>query len=288
MAFKLMTDNTVDLPVDFLEEHNIGVFTLPAMVNGEEYTDYKTIDNKKFFEEMRAGSMPTTSQVNPDVAKSGFLEQIKTDKEILFLAFSSGLSGTYNSIKIAADEVMEEHSDVRIVVIDTLCAAMGEGLILYKAIELKEAGKTLDEVAEYVENNKMNVVHLFTVNDLFHLFRGGRVSRATAVIGTLANIKPILHVNEEGRLVSIAKARGRKKSLVTLLDLMEKKLGSFKDKNDVFMISHGDCEEDAKLLADMVKERFGIEKVMINCLGATIGAHTGPELIALFFMGDVR
>lgn len=288
MAFKLMTDNTVDLPVEFLKEHEIGVFTLPARVDDEVYDNYETIDSKMFFEKMRNGSMPTTSQVNPSEAKEGFLKVIDTHKEILYLAFSSGLSGTYNSVRLAADEVMEEHPDVKITVIDTLCASLGEGLLLYKAIGLKEAGKSLEEVAEYVESHKMNIVHVLTVDDLFHLYRGGRVSKATAVVGSLANIKPMIHVDHEGRLINFSKVRGRKKSLVTLVNLMEQKMGSYAGKNDIFMISHGDCEEDAVYLADMIKEKFGIEKVLINCLGATIGAHTGPGLIALFFMGDER
>lgn len=288
MAFKLMTDNTVDLPVEFLKEHEIGVLTLPARIDDEIYDNYETIDSKLFFEKMRNGSMPTTSQINPAEAKEGFLKVIDSYKEILYLAFSSGLSGTYNSVKIAADEVMEEHPDVKIIVIDTLCAALGEGLLLYKAIELKEAGKSFEEVANYVEDHRMNIVHLLTVDDLFHLYRGGRVSKTTAVVGSLANIKPIIHVDNEGHLINFAKVRGRKKAMTTLVNLMEQKLGSYAGKNDIFMISHGDCEEDAMFLANLIKEKFGIEKVLINCVGATIGAHTGPGLIALFFMGDER
>lgn len=288
MSFKLMTDNTVDLPVSYLDENDIGVFTLPTQVDGKVYDDYRTVDPKIFFENMRKGSMPTTSQVNTQQAKDGFLDEIQRSKEILYLAFSSGLSGTYSSVSIAAREVMEEHADVRIIVIDTLCAAMGEGLMLHKTIEYKNAGHTMDEVADFVEKTKLNVVHLFTVDDLFHLYRGGRVSRTTAIIGSLASIKPILHVDNEGRLINISKTRGRKKSLATLADMMGDKMGSYRDKNDIIMINHGDCEEDAIYLADMIKEKYGIGNAMINCLGGTIGAHTGPGLIALFFMGDER
>ncbi|MBR1691897.1 MAG: DegV family protein [Lachnospiraceae bacterium] len=288
MSFKLMTENTTDLPVEYLDAHEIGVFTLPAQVDGKTYDDYRTIDSKMFFENMRKGSMPTTSQVNPEVAREGLLREIEQHKEILVIAFSSGLSGTYSSISVAAEEIMEEHKDVKIIVIDSLCASMGEGLLLHKTIAYKDAGHTLEETAAYVESIKMNVVHLFTVDDLFHLYRGGRVSKTTAVIGSLANIKPILHVDCEGHLINISKTRGRKKSLSTLVEMMGEKMGSFADKNDIFMISHGDCEEDAVFLADMIKKRFGIEQVLINCLGATIGAHTGPGLIALFFMGDER
>lgn len=288
MSFKLMTDNTVDLPVSYLDDHEIGVLTLPTQVGDTVFDDYRTIDPRKFFEMMRSGSMPTTSQVNTQYAKEHFLEEIKSTKEILYLAFSSGLSGTYNSVSVAAQEVMEEHPDVKIQVIDTLCAAMGEGLLLHKTIEYKNAGHTMEEVAAFAEENKWHVVHLFTVDDLFHLFRGGRVSKAAAIIGSLASVKPILQVDKEGRLINTGKVRGRKKSLATLADMMGEKMGSYKDKNDIFMINHGDCEEDAIYLADLIKKKYGIENVMINCLGGTIGAHTGPGLIALFFMGDER
>jgi len=283
-----MTENTTDLPIEYYNEHEIGVFTLPAQVDGRTYDDYRTIDSRLFFENMRNGSMPTTSQVNTEVAKEGFLEEIKHSREILYLGFSSGLSGTYSSVSVAATEVMELHPEVRILVIDTLCASLGEGLLLHKAVEYKEEGHSLEETAEYIEKIKLNVVHLFTVDDLFHLYRGGRVSRTSAIIGTLAGIKPILHVDNEGKLINIAKVRGRRKSLITLVDMMEEKMGAFRDKNDIFMISHGDCEEDALYLAELIKKRFGIEKTVVNCLGATIGAHTGPGLIALFFMGDMR
>ena len=290
MSFKLMTDNTADLPIQFYDENQIGVLTLPVQVGDTVYDDYRTTDSKMFFENMRAGTMPTTSQVNPDGAKEGFMKVIEEEgiKEILYLAFSSGLSGTYNSVRIAAEELMEERPDVKVIVIDTLCAAMGEGLLVYKANTYKQQGHTLEETAEYVESIKMNMVHIITVDDLFHLYRGGRVNKATAVVGSLVNIKPIIHVDNEGRLVSVSNARGRKKSFSKLVEMMETQMGKFISENDVIMINHGDVEDEAKLVADMIREKYGFNNIMINCIGATIGAHTGPGLIAIFFMGEER
>lgn len=290
MSFKLMTDNTADMPIQYYDENNIGVLTLPVQVEDTIYDDYRTIDSAMFFKNMREGTMPTTSQINPDGAKEGFLKVIEGEgiKEILYLAFSSGLSGTYNSIRIAAEELMEERSDVKIVVIDTLCAAMGEGLLVYKANVYKNQGHTLEETAEYVEKIKLNMVHIITVDDLFHLYRGGRINKATAVVGSLVNIKPIIHVDNEGHLVNVSNARGRKKSFSKLVEMMEAQMGKYASENDVIMINHGDVEEEANLVADMIREKYGFQNIMINCIGATIGSHTGPGLIAIFFMGEER
>lgn len=290
MSFKLMTDNTADLPVEFYKENDIEVLTLPVQVDDMVYDDYKTMDCKQFFQNMREGTLPTTSQLNPEMAKEGFLRELEKGnvKEILYIAFTSGMSGTYNNVRIAAEEIMEERPEVKIIVIDSLCAAMGEGLLVYKANLYKNQGHTLEETADYVEKIKLNVVHLVTVDDLFHLYRGGRINKATAVVGSLVNIKPIIHVDNEGHLVNISKVRGRKKSLAKLVEMMGSQMGSFASENDIVMISHGDVEEEAQLVGNMIREKFGINNVMINCLGATIGAHTGPGLIAIFFMGDVR
>ncbi len=289
MGFKLITDNTADLPMSYMEENHIGLFTLPCTIDGVTYDENNSLDSKVFFDKMRNGSMPTTSQLNPEQAKIRLEEYIAEGyKEILYLAFSSGLSGTYNSARIAAEEIMSEHSEVNIQVVDTLCASLGEGLLVYLTVEEMKKGKSMEEVISFVQETIPHVIHVFTVDDLNHLHRGGRVSKATAVIGTLANIKPILHVDDEGHLTALTKARGRKKSLTTLVDIMEKSMGSYKEKNGIFMIAHGDCEEDARFLADAITKKFGIEDCIINPLGATIGAHTGPGLIALFFLGDAR
>ncbi|MBQ7925946.1 MAG: DegV family protein [Lachnospiraceae bacterium] len=286
--FKIITDSTADLPVSYLEENDIGCLHLSYILDGETYGPEKQMDYKEFFDAMRNGKMPTTSQVNPDQAKSYFEEVIKECDEILYIAFSSGLSGTYNSVQVAAAEVLEEHPDKKILVVDTLCASLGEGLVVMKAVNLRKEGKTMDEVAAWIEEHKQNIVHVFTVDDLFHLHRGGRVSKTSAILGTLISIKPKLYVDPEGHLTLLAKVRGRKKSLSALVDYMEEKLGSFRDKNDFYTISHGDCIEDAEYVRDLIKERFGIENCVINNIGPTVGSHSGPGTVALFFMGDER
>ena len=286
--FKIITDSTADLPEEYLKEHNIGCMNLSYILEGVTYGHGVELDWKEFYRMMREGKMPTTSQVNPEEAKEYLEKVIQTDHEVLCLSFSSGLSGTYNSVRLAAEEVMKEHADCRIIVIDTLCASLGEGLLVHKAVCLREQGKNMDEVAEWVNGHIQNLVHAFTVDDLFHLHRGGRVSKAAAVLGTLAGIKPKLHVDEEGHLILIGKVRGRKKSLTALVDYMEEKMGSYRDQNDIVFISHGDSLEDAEIVRDLVKERFGIQNFLINRVGPTIGAHSGPGTIALFFLGESR
>ena len=286
--FKIITDSTTDLPIEYYKKHNIACMNLSYIVDGVTYGQGKELPWKEFYEMMRQGKMPTTSQVNPEEARECFEKAIVQDKEILCLAFSSGLSGTYNSLRIAAQEVMEKHQDCRIVVIDTLCASLGEGLLVHKAVELRAAGKSLDEVAEWVNGHILNLVHMFTVDDLFHLHRGGRVSKATAIVGTLAGIKPVLHVDDEGHLKALSKVRGRKKALMALVNAMEEKTRNYPEKNDVVFISHGDDLEAAEFVRDAIKERLGIEKFLINNVGPTIGSHSGPGTIALFFMGEKR
>ncbi|MFQ9984800.1 MAG: DegV family protein [Lachnospiraceae bacterium] len=285
----ITTDSTCDLPGDFYSEHQIPVLSLSCILDGETYNDSHPIDEDAFYKKMRAGSMPSTSQVNPEEAKKVFEKILKEQQaDILHLAFSSGLSGSCNSAKIAAEELMEEYPGTKIVVVDTLCASMGEGLLLYKAIQQKNAGKSIDELQAWLEENKYHLCHNFTVDDLFHLHRGGRVSKATAILGTMINIKPILHVDDEGHLINIGKTRGRKRSLIALVDRMEQQLGKYRDQNDMIMISHGDAKEDAEFVAGLVRERFGYETFMINYVGPVIGSHSGPGTLALFFMGEYR
>ena len=265
------------------------MMSLPYTLEGTSYTWEKPMPVKDFYDKMRAGSLPTTSQANPEEAALLYESILKdNDVDILHIAFSSGLSGSFNSCRIAAADVCEKYPDHRIVVVDSLAATLGQGLLVYKAVQLKEAGKSLDEVAAWVEENKYHLVHNFTVDDLFHLHRGGRLSKTAAIVGTMINLKPVLHVDDEGHLVMLSKVRGRKKSLTGLVDCMEKQLGDWKDKNDIIFISHGDCPEDAQFVADLIKERFGYENFMIDYIGATIGAHSGPGTVALFYLGDHR
>lgn len=288
--FKLVTDNMADLPREYLREHNVDFMALSYILDGEEYGKERELDYKDFYGMMRDGKMPTTSQVNPEEAKAFFEECIRENDKILYIAFSSGLSGTFNSGRIAAEEIMEEHPDVKIAVIDSLAASLGEGLLVHKAVKLRDQGKTLEETVEWLESHRLNLVHAFTVDDLFHLHRGGRVSRTAAILGTLASIKPKLHVDDEGHLILIGKVRGRKKSLDSLVDYMEEKMGSWmqENKEDYVFISHGDALEDAEYVKKRIQERFGMEHFLINNVGPVIGAHSGPGTIALFFMGESR
>ena len=199
-----------------------------------------------------------------------------------------GVKASGECVRLAAEELKEEYPDRKILVVDSLCASLGEGLFVYKAVQMKEAGASVDEVAAWLEEHKQNFCHVFTVDDLFHLYRGGRVSKAAAIVGTMINLKPLLHVDDEGHLIPLSKVRGRKKSLATLVSMMEERIGSWKDKNDIIFISHGDCEEDAQYVAKLVREKFGYESFLINTIGATIGTHSGPGTVALFFMGEYR
>ena len=286
--YVITTDNNSDLPEKYFKDHGVGCMYLSYSMDGKNYTHENFLPEHEFYEAMRNGSMPTTAQVNPENAKTLLEPYLKEGKDILHIAFSSGLSGTYNSSRIAAEELMEEYTDRRIIVEDSLSASLGQGLLVWLAQQKKELGQTLEDVADWVEKNKLKMVHLFTVDDLNHLYRGGRVSRTTAIVGSMLNIKPVLHVDNEGKLTAIGKVRGRKKALQELVKLMDEKIGSFGADCDTIFISHGDCEQDAQYVAAKVKEKYNIKNIIINQVGATIGAHSGPGTMALFFVGDVR
>ncbi|MCI5619966.1 MAG: DegV family protein [Lachnospiraceae bacterium] len=287
--FMITTDTTADLPADYVAEHHLGIMSLTYTLEGVTYDWEHPMDVKEFYQKMRDGSMPTTSQVNPEIARELFTKwATEGNCDILHVAFSSGLSGSYNSARMAAQELEEEGFPHKILVIDSLCASLGEGLLIHKALQKKEAGASLEETAQFVEDIKLHIVHNFTVDNLFHLYRGGRVSKTAAFLGTIASIKPILHVDNDGHLIPLSKVRGRKKSLLALVDSMEQQMGSYADKNDIVFISHGDSVEDAQFVADQIKLRFGIDSFLINYVGSTIGAHSGPGTIALFYLGDYR
>ena len=286
--FIVTVNSTVDLPYEWLQERNIPIVPLSYSMDGATYEDYskESLTSKKFFENLRAGIMATTSQVNPEGAKDILEPFVKEGKDILHLAFSSGLSGTCNSMRIAAEELREEYPESKIIVIDTLCACMGEGLLLYYTLKKKEEGLNIEEVAEWVEENKLHVCHDVTVDDLNHLYRGGRISRATAVVGSVVKIKPIIHMDEEGRLQVVGKERGRKKSLNHIVDMAVEQSREW--ENDLIMITHGDCIEDAEYVAERVREKMGVNEIIINNIGSVIGSHTGPGVVAVFCMGNKR
>ena len=286
-GFTIVTESNSDLPLDFCTKNGIGMMRLQFIMDGKNYWSYDdAMPVKEFYDKMRAGGMPQTVQVNPDQARQCFEDNLKQGKDVLCLSFSSALSGCYSSYVIARDELAELYPDRKIIVVDTLSASLGEGLIIYYANEMKKEGKSIDEVAAWVEENKLTFCHYFTVEDLNHLYRGGRVSKATAIVGSVLGIKPLLHVDDEGRLISIGKVRGRKQSLTKLVDYMESKIE--KAKNKIIMISHGDCLEEANYVRDLVKERTGIKEFLIAPVGATVGAHSGPGTMALFFIGKSR
>ena len=286
--FIITTDTCCDLPKSYIKENGLDVVTLYYNMKGVAYGKDVELEVKAFYDMMRAGEMPTTMAANPEELREMFEKYLKAGKDVLHLAFSSELSSSYSNAAVVARELNEEYTDNKVVVIDTLSASLGQGLVIYKAVQLREDGWSIDEVARWVEENRLHFCHQFTVDDLNHLYRGGRVSKLTAVAGTLIQVKPILHVNDEGKLIPIGKVRGRKKSLMALVDYMERTIGSYRDKNDIVFISHGDALEEAEYVAGLVKERFGIENFLIHPVSPTIGAHSGPGTIALFYMGDRR
>lgn len=284
--FVITVNSTVDVPQAWLDERNVPVIKLKYTMDGETYTDMEGLSAKEFFAKLREGKMSVTSQVNPEEAMEALEPFVKEGKDVLHLGFSSGLSGTYNSMRIAGEMLEEKYPDAKVIVIDTLCACMGEALLLEKALKKKSEGLTIEEVAQWVEENKLHVCHNVTVDDLNHLHRGGRVSKTTAVIGTLVQIKPIIHMDNEGKLQVIGKERGRKKSLNRIVDLAVKQSEGW--DNDLIMITHGDCVEDAEYVAKLVREKMGIDNILINNIGTVIGSHTGPGVVAVFCMGNER
>lgn len=287
-SFVITTDTTCDLPEDYIRQHNISLLPLYYSFDNTVYRDKVFLEPKEFYDKMRKGAMPNTMAANPENARALFTSLLDQGYDILHLAFSSALSGSCSVAETVARELREERPDANIFVIDSLCASLGEGLFVHKAVELKENGKSIEETAQWLEKNKLNFCHLFTVDDLFHLHRGGRVSKATAIIGTLINVKPVLHVDNEGRLIPLNNVRGRKKALTSLVDQMEARLKDYPLQNDIIFISHGDCKEDAEFVADLIRERFGIKEFLINYICPTIGSHSGPGTVALFFMGKER
>lgn len=290
--FIIATDSTADLPVSIVEQYDIKICNLSTILDGVVYGKDKDISAKEVYAAMRGGKLPTTSQTNPDEAIEFFESIIKANpdtKEILYIAFSSGLSGTCNNFFLAANECMEEHPDVTIKVVDSVAATLGEGLIVIKACQMRDKGMGLAATAQWLEDNKLHVVTCFTVDDLFHLHRGGRVSKATAFVGTLVSIKPTMYVDDEGKLLAFGKAMGRKKSIKALVDYMaEHTEGQVFDDNYIVTIAHGDCEEDCNILKNMIIDKFGIKNFVIEILGPVIGAHAGPGTLALSFMGMGR
>lgn len=286
--FVITTESNSDLSTEYLMDNQIGVIPHYFTVEDEVYGDGKEMSTKEFYDCMRQGKKAATMASNPAVIEEMFTNYAKEGKDILHISFSSALSGGYSNVSIGAREVCEAYPGMKAIVIDTLTASLGEGILIMKAVEMKKAGKSIDEVAGWMEEHTKNLCVQFTVDDLNHLYRGGRLSKTTAVIGTLVNIKPILYIDESGKLVPLGKTRGRKKSLSMLVDNMDERVGSFREQQSVIGIVHGDCKEDAEYLAELVEKRFGYSNILIRPIGPSIGAHSGPGAIGLIFMGDNR
>ena len=288
MKILLMTDSCSDLPVKYTEENNILVLPLSYHFKGEDHVDDfgKSISYKDFYAEIRKGEMSSTSQINSYTFLEVFKKYIAEGYSILYIGFSSALSGTLNSSLMAKEEILAENPSADISIVDSKCASMGLGLLVYYACEKLKSGMPKDELVTWLEENKLKLNHWFTVDDLHHLKRGGRVSATSAVIGTLLDIKPILIVNEEGRLIPVNKVKGRKKSIKTLGEELKKRIVD--PENQVIGISHGDCEEEAKMLEKIAREEVKVKDVVFNYIGPVVGSHSGPGTVTVFFFGENR
>ena len=287
--FVILTDSSADLGADLARELEVQVLPLSFILDGKTYRNYpdnREMDPHAFYQMLRQGQVATTAAVNVAEYTDALEPLLQAGKDVLILAFSSGLSTTYNSSAIAVEELREKYPDRKLYTVDTLCASLGQGLLVYLAAQERKKGRSIEQVRDWAEENKLRVCHQFTVDDLHFLKRGGRISATTAVVGSMLQIKPVLHVDNEGHLINIAKARGRQASLKALVDKMAQT--AIDPAGQRVFISHGDCLEDAQAVAGMVRERFGVQEVYLNYVGPVIGAHSGPGTLALFYVGTER
>ena len=286
MSYCIITDTCCDLWPQFYEELSVKAVPLSVNFRGKVISHYDEAWLKEFYQGLRNGDAAQTAAVNPEDWRQTIEPVLAGGQDALVLAFSSGLSTTYQSAVIAAEELQEQYPQRQICVVDTLCASMGQGLLLYTACQKRDAGMRLEELAAWCEASKSQLCHWFTVDDLMYLKRGGRVSAATALVGTMLQIKPVMHVDDEGHLTKVATARGRKAAI----DALAKKVGEtgIPQMNHTAFISHGDCLEDAQYLAEKLKKDYGVKEVVIYYVGAVIGSHAGPGTLALFFFGNQR
>lgn len=282
----IITDSGSDLPESMSADLGVRVLPLNVTFDGEESIPDDKIARKDFYAKLRGGKMAKTAAVNIDEFFTCFEPYVQAGTDILYIGFSSGLSSTFQASKMAAEELMEKYPGRKIVTVDSLCASLGQGLLVYHAVQEKRAGKSIEEVAAWLENNKMNLVHWFTVDDLNFLKRGGRISATTALVGGMLQIKPVMHVDNEGHLTKVTTARGRRASIKALFDKIPET--AIRPEEQVFFISHGDCLEDAEYLAGLIKEKYAGVTVVCDYVGAVIGAHSGPGTLALFFVGTER
>ena len=287
--YVLLTDSCCDLSAEMAAELGVEILPLSLEMGGKSYRNYpdgRDIGFQEFYTRLRAGELATTSAVNVGEFEDKMRALLQTGRDILCLSFSSALSTTYQSATIAAADLREEFPDSKVFVVDSLCASLGQGLLVYLCAQEQRKGRSVEEVRDFAEATKGSICHWFTVDDLNHLKRGGRVSAATAFFGTMLSIKPVLHVDDGGHLVPVSKTRGRKASLLALVDHMEQT--ALDASGGTVFISHGDCEADARFVADEITRRFGNRDISINFVGPVIGNHSGPGTVALFFVGSKR
>ncbi|WP_353092869.1 DegV family protein [Tissierella praeacuta] len=285
MTIKILSDSACDLSKDIIEKYNIEILPIVVINDDKEYLDNVTIMPEKVYEDMKNGQVYKTAQIPPNVFKDKFIEYAKNGDSVIYIGFSSQLSGTYQTSLVIKESIIDEYPNLDLDIVDTKAASGGFGLIVLQAAKLAKEGKTKEEILKAIEFYKDNMEHIFTVDDIEYLFRGGRVSRMQAFVGGLLNIKPVLHV-EDGKLIPLGKVRGRHKVFKTMLDIMEKRTKDADLKEQIICITHGDDLEGALKLKELIIERFGAKTFIINTIGAAIGAHSGPGTIALFFLGE--
>lgn len=288
MGIKIITDSSCDLPREYVDDNNIEVISLVLNLNGQIIKDDlgKTLSYKDFYQKMRNGATPTTSQVNAHEFEEAFIKHIKNGDSIIYISISASLSGTFNSANIAKNNLLEEYPEAKIELVDSLSASIGQGLLVLKACEMRDNGASIEEIVEWIEENKRKVIHTILIDDLNHLKRGGRISGATATIGGLLNIKPSAYLDDEGKLAQGEKIKGKKKALRFLAN--EVKERAIDSENEVLYICHGDCQEEAESLRDIIEQEVKFKNVIINYIGNVIGAHTGPGALAVIFLGKNR
>ena len=285
--YVILTDSGTDFTKEMIEEFDVRLLDLWVTRENEEPVPNSALDLAEFYAFLREKKSASTAAVNIDSFIEIMTPILEEGKDILYLGFSSGLSSTYASGKIAAEELSEKYPDRKIYTVDTLAASLGQGLLVYLAAQRRLAGESIEAVRDFVEENKLHLCHWFTIDDLFFLKRGGRVSGTTAVVGTMLGIKPVMHVDNEGHLINVSKARGRRASIDALFDKAQTTMIGERKDATVF-ISHGDCYEDAVYLADRIKNEIGVKEVRIGYVGSVIGSHSGPGTLALFFLGSER
>jgi len=289
MSYIILTDSSANLTDELIEQCGVSVISFTFHVGDKELKSYikgQKTDLKQFYTMMEEKEHITTSLISPDAFTDFFEEFLQNGLDILYIGFSSGLSGTYQSSTIAAELLREKYPDRKILTVDTLCACLGQGLLVYHASELKKAGKNIDEVYDWLMENRLRMCHWFTVDDLFFLKRGGRVSGTAAILGSLLQVKPVMHVDDNGKLIVVEKARGRKQSFQAMVRHMEQTVEN--PEEQMIYIAHGNCEEEALYVQQLILDKFSVKGTLINCIDPVIGSHSGPGTMAIFYLGRNR